>query len=33
MATATTLTYTVFSLGEAQLHQLHTSQGKVGPPA
>ena len=23
------LTYTVFSLGEAQLHQLHTSQGKV----
>jgi hypothetical protein len=25
----TTLTYTVFSLGEAQLHQLHTSQGKV----
>ncbi len=26
---ATTLTYTVFSLGEAQLHQLHTSQGKV----
>mmetsp|Transcript_7527 Transcript_7527/g.18655 ORF Transcript_7527/g.18655 Transcript_7527/m.18655 type:complete len:385 (-) Transcript_7527:298-1452(-) len=26
---ATTLTYTVFSLGEAQLHQLHTSQGKL----
>lgn len=24
-----TLTYTVFSLGEAQLHQLHTSQGKL----
>lgn len=27
---ATTLTYTVFSLGEAQLHQLHTISGKVG---
>mmetsp|Transcript_5282 Transcript_5282/g.11569 ORF Transcript_5282/g.11569 Transcript_5282/m.11569 type:complete len:390 (+) Transcript_5282:260-1429(+) len=26
---ATTLTYTVFSLGEAQLHQLHTQQGKL----
>ena len=26
---ASTLTYTVFSLGEAQLHQLHTSLGKV----
>lgn len=25
----TTLTYTVFSLGEAQLHQLHTSNGKL----
>lgn len=24
-----TLTYTVFSLGDAQLHQLHTAQGKV----
>ncbi|GFR40421.1 hypothetical protein Agub_g995 [Astrephomene gubernaculifera] len=24
-----TLTYTVFSLGEAQLHQLHTSNGKL----
>lgn len=24
-----TLTYTVFSLGEAQLHQIHTSHGKV----
>ena len=23
------LTYTVFSLGEAQLHQLHTREGKV----
>ena len=28
----TTLTYTVFSLGEAQLHQLHTSNGKVRAP-
>jgi len=26
---ASTLTYTVFSLGEAQLHQIHTSHGKV----
>ena len=26
---SSTLTYTVFSLGEAQLHQLHTSNGKV----
>jgi hypothetical protein len=25
------LTYTVFSLGEAQLHQLHTVNGKVHP--
>eukprot|EP00983_Pelagomonas_calceolata_P131326 1161765-Pelagomonas_calceolata.AAC.14 len=26
---AATLTYTVFSLGEAQLHQIHTSHGKL----
>lgn len=26
---AATLTYTVFSLGEAQLHQIHTGLGKV----
>lgn len=27
---AATLTYTLFSLGQAKLHQLHTSFGKVG---